>query len=140
MAFDKSGTNFNYMNANGEWLDNEPISNLANGSCPFNITGIGAIAFNAIDSNSSSNRYMFNKEGSKYSVFYSNSNSFGSVYNTWQWGPDNTCPFENIGAAIGFYIGNDHFFIHFDESGLKYSVYGNVDGSGNDSFIGPFNL
>ncbi len=140
MAFDKSGTQFNYMNANGVWLDNEPISNLANGNSPFNITGVGAITFTSVDPNGPSGRYMFNKEGNKYSHFNSGSNSFGAVHNLWEWGPDNTCPFNEVGAGIGFYIGNDRFFILFDESGLKYTVYGNVAGSGNETFIGPFNL
>ena len=142
MAFDKTGTQFNYMNANGVWLENEPISNLANGNCPFNLTGIGAMSFDGHSTSfplSLNNRYMFNKEGNKYALYKSTPNTFNDVLNLWQWGPDNTCPFDAVGAAIGFYIGNDLFRIMFDESGLKYTVYGDVDGTGR-KFIGTFNL
>ncbi|MBI1223832.1 MAG: hypothetical protein GC192_01230 [Bacteroidetes bacterium] len=140
MAFDKLGLNYAYMNPDGEWSNVTPISNLANGTCPFNLTGVGAMAFNLKDPQGPSTRYMFNKEGSKYANYINNPNSFSSVYDAWQWGPDHTMPFDKVGAAIGFYIGEKQYFIHFNDLGTKYSVYGNVDGNGTIKFIGPFDL
>lgn len=141
MAVDKLGVNFTYMNPSGVWSSNppQPISNLANGSGPFNLAGIGAMAFRHKDPLGPSSRYMFNSEGDRYSAYLNNPQSFGTVYNTWQWGPDNTIPFDKVGAAIGFFIGDDLFHIHFNDLGTQYSIYGNVDGTGN-RFIGPFDL
>ena len=141
MAFDKSGTQYTYMNPAGQWSTQiESITNLADGSCPFNIVGVGAMAFNYKDEFGPSGRYMFSRPGDKYSHYLNNPQSFGTVYNVWQWGPDYSLPFDKIGAAIGFYIGDDKFFIHFNDTGTKYSVYGNVFGTGETGVLGPFDL
>lgn len=141
MAFDKLGINYTYMNPSGNWSTQiRPISDLADGSNPFNISGIGAVAFKWVDPLGPSSRYMFNLDGDQYSSYVNNPQSFSTVRDLWQWGPDNTCPFDAVGAAIGFYIGDDQFYIHFSESGTQYSLYGNVDGTGNHKFIGPFSL
>ena len=139
-AFDKLGLNYAYMNPSGNWGEPQPISNFADGICPFNLSGVGAMAFKYKDPMGPSSRYMWNKEGLKYSSYLNNPKSFSSVYNTWQWGPDHTIPFDDVGAAIGFYIGDDLYHIHFNELGTKYSIYGNVDGTGSHKFIGPFDL
>ncbi|MCB0707119.1 MAG: thiol-activated cytolysin family protein [Saprospiraceae bacterium] len=141
MAFDASGTQYAYMNPSGVWSsDPQPISNLAYGTCPFNITGVGAMAFNFKDPDGPSGRFMFNRPGDKYSYYLNNPQGFDPVYNTWQWGPDYSLPFEKIGAAIGFYIGDDKFFILFNDLGTKYCVYGNVFGTGSPGVLGPFDL
>ncbi len=140
MAFDKLGINFAYMGPSGNWGNLRPITELANGTCPFNISGIGAIAFDKVDPLGPSSRYMFNSEGTKYSHYLNNPQSFGNVHDLWKWGPDNTCPFDKVGAAIGFYIGDDKFYILFDDLGTKYTLYGNVDGSGSSKFTGTYDL
>ncbi len=139
-AFDKSGTNYAYMNPDGKWGNIHPISELALGTGPFNLVGIGAVGFRHKDSQGPASRYMFNREGLKYSAYLNNPNSFGNVYNTWQWGPDYILPFEKIGAAIGFFIGNDLFYILFNDAGTKYTLYGNVYGDGVTNILGPFDL
>lgn len=138
--FDASGTQYTYLRPSGTWSNVQPISDLANGSGPFNLVGIGAVAFRHKSSEGPASRYMFNKEGDKYSRYDNNPNSFGSVYNTWQWGPDYSLPFDKIGAGIGFIIGDDTFYILFDESGIKYTIYGNVHGTGVSDVLGPFDL
>lgn len=140
IAFDLSGTQFTYMNPSGGWGQIQDITNLADGSCPFNLTGIGAMAFRHKDPLGPSSRYMWNGIGDKYTYYLNNPQSFPYVLNTWEWGPDYSLPFEKIGAAIGFYIGDDQFFIHFNELGTKYSVYGNVFGTGVTDVLGPFDL
>jgi thiol-activated cytolysin len=140
IAFDLSGTKFSYMNPSGSWGQIQDITNLADGSCPFNLAGIGAMAFRHKDPLGPSSRYMFNKPGDKYTYYLNNPQSFPDVWNTWQWGPDYSLQFDNIGAAIGFYIGDDQFFIHFNEFGTKYTVYGNVYGTGVTGVLGPFDL
>ncbi|MBR9920355.1 MAG: thiol-activated cytolysin [Bacteroidetes bacterium] len=141
-AIDHSGTHYTYMNPSGEWSGNGPlpISNLANGTGPFNLSGIGALSFKHKDEFGPSSRYMYNKTGDIYSLYNNNPEGFGTAHNMWEWGPDYSCPFEKIGAAIGFYIGDDLFTIHFNDLGTKYSVYGNINNAGYGSFIGPFDL
>lgn len=142
MAIDATGTQYTYMNPSGKWSTSNvlPISNLAGGTCPFNLTGIGAMAFRHVDPLGPSSRYMFNMQGDKYTYYLNNPQSFDSVYNLWQWGPDYSCPFDRIGAAIGFYIGDDLFFILFDHTGFKYTIYGNVNGAGYGQFLGSFTI
>lgn len=139
-VFDHSGTQFTYLRPSGKWGDPQPISNMATGAGPFNLVGIGAVAFNHKNPSGPASRYVFNKEGDKYARYDNNPNSFGSVYNTWQWGPDHLLPFEKIGAALGFWIGDDRFFILFDAGGTKYTIYGNVHGNGVTDILGPFDL
>lgn len=141
MAFDQSGTQFAYLLGGENWTSPEPISNLANGSGPFNLVGIGAIAFNDKDPMGPSGRYFFNKEGTKYSYYKNNPQDFGNTHDLYEWGPDYsvTSKIPDVGAAIGFYIGNDRFFIMFNELGTKYVVYGNLQGNGTE-VIGPFDL
>lgn len=139
IAFDHSGVNISYMNPSGVWGAIEPITALANGTGPFNFTGVGAMAFRHKDELGPSSRHMFNSEGTKFSIYLNNPDSFSSVAETWKWGPNHTCPFEKIGAAIGFYVGNDLYRIMFDDSGTKYTVYGSFDG-GDNRFSLAFDL
>ncbi|MEM6964161.1 MAG: thiol-activated cytolysin family protein [Bacteroidota bacterium] len=140
-AFDASGTQYAYLLGGNNWTDPRPISDLANGTGPFNLVGVGAIGFNSKDPLGPSTRYVFNKEGTKYAKYNNNPQGFGSVYDLYQWGPDYSVSSKipDIGAAIGFYIGNDRFFILFNEAGTKYVVYGNLQNNGTE-VIGPFDL
>lgn len=139
-VFDITGTQYTYLRPSGAWTNIHPISELATGTGPFNLVGIGAVAFRHKDPAGPASRYMFNKEGDKYASYSNNPNSFSAVYETWQWGPDHLLPFEKIGAAIGFRIGDDLFHILFDSGGTKYTVYGNVQGNGVTDILGPFDL
>jgi len=140
MIFDKTGTQFSYLSGNDQWSTQvQSVTNLADGSCPFNLNGVGALAFYWVSSDGPSSRFFFNKDGDKYSVYVNNPNSFTPSYalndlSTYD------CPFENVGAAIGFYLGNDRFTILFDGAGINYTVLGNVDGDGNWRYLGPFPL
>lgn len=139
MAFDEFGTSYNYMGSSGNWLDNEPITNLDGGTCPFNLNGIGGMAFQWKDEFGPSSRMMFNRDGDSYTVYTNNPENFAGPYPiTTLLGTDPA--FDEIGAAIGFYIGVDRFEILFNKLGTKYIVRGNVDGSGSIKRIGPFDL
>ena len=140
MAFDIYGTSYNYMGTNGQWLNNEPITNLAGGTNPFNLNGVGAMAFQWKDAYwGESSRSMFNRDGDAYTVYINNPEEFSGPYPiTNLLGSDPV--FDEVGAAIGFYIGVDYFEILFSELGTQYVVRGNVDGTGAIKRIGPFDL
>lgn len=141
MVFDESGTRFTYMLDNGRWLGIEPISNLAGGSCPFNLTGVGAMMFHTKSDLGPSTRYMFNGDGNT-STFYNNNperfTSTRAVISFWRADPQ-AFPFEEVGASIGFYIGSQRFNIFFNTAGTKYVLRGNVNGTGTQ-LLGPFSL
>ena len=84
---------------------------------------------------------MFNKQGDKYVHYANNPNSFGNTHDLYDWGPDGsiTQHFSNVGAAIGFFIGNLRYFILFNDLGTQYIYYGNLNGNGTE-VIGPFDL
>ncbi len=135
MVMSKNGLFYNYV-IGGKWSNNQHnIEDLALGDNPLALTGVGAILFNSKDPLGPSTRFMFNMAGTQYARYSNNPNEFTSLFNTWQWGPDDSLPFEKIGAGIGFYLGNVRQFIMFDHTGTQYVV---SDGSGTP--IGPFEL
>jgi thiol-activated cytolysin len=139
MFFDKSGTQYTYLNGNNKWSSQaHQVTNIADGSCPFNLNGVGALAFFWVSSEGPSSRIFFNQDGDMYSIYVNNPNSFGSPGHIDNLGVTD-CPFEAIGAAIGFYLGDDIYFIFFDEAGINYTVHGNINGDGY-AYLGPFSL
>jgi thiol-activated cytolysin len=138
MIIDLTGSQYSYLTGTGAWsTQTTPISNLAVGNNPFALNGIGAMMFRYKDPNGPSNRWMINKDGSSYSLYNNNPNSFGAVQPMGDW----NLPFtpERVGAGIGFYLGVNRYYILFNHTGTQYAVYGNVNGAGNET-IGPFDL
>lgn len=139
MLFNKAGTKFTYMLDNGRWLEIENLEDLAYGTCPFNLVGIGAMSFVYKDPNGPSTRLMFNKDGNLITTYNNNPQNFSSTYTLDQYAGEDSFPDEmvDVGASIGFDIGDDHFTILFDKAGRSYTIRGNVNGQGVE-FIGPF--
>ncbi|MRI01284.1 thiol-activated cytolysin [Kriegella sp. EG-1] len=138
MFMSKNGLFYNYA-ASGEWKDWESnIEDLAEGNNPLAISGVGAMLFNSKDPLGPSTRFMFNKVGSQYALYRNNPNSFTQVFNRSEWGPDNTLPFD-VGAGIGFFLGNTRQFILFDSTGTQYVISNGLSGP-NDTPLGPFEL
>jgi thiol-activated cytolysin len=142
MIMDMTGSLYSYIRFDGTWSSNViPIGNLADGFNPFALNGVGAMAFNYKDPQGPSRRYMINKDGTQFSLYYNNPNSFGSVQDIEDWAGGGL-PFElqKVGAAIGFYIGQKRFYMLFDYTGTQYCISGDVFGTGSNEFIGPFDL
>jgi thiol-activated cytolysin len=140
MVVDVTGSQYSYLRGDGSWsTQTTPISNLAVGNNPFAISGIGAMMFRHRDPNGPLQRWIFNKDGTRYSLYSNNPNSFGSVTNTA--GSGWKLPFtpERVGAGIGFFLGVNRFFIVFNHTGTQYAVHGPLYGAGQES-IGPFDL
>jgi thiol-activated cytolysin len=142
MIMDMTGSQFSYLRSDGTWSTQvQPISNLADGYNPFGLNGIGAMLFNYHDPMGPSRRYMINKDGTQFSLYYNNPNSFGSVYDIEDWA-NGQMPFavKKVGAGIGFYIGQKKFYMLFNHTGNQYCISGDVYGTGTNEFIGPFDL
>lgn len=134
MVMSRNGLFYNYV-IGGKWTNNQQnIENLAVGNNPFANAGVGAMLFRSKDPSGPSQRWMFNLAGTQFVKYKNNPNEFETVYNTRQWGPDDSLPFERVGAGIGFYLGNNKVYILFDHTGTKYHVYDNLGNSG------PFDL
>jgi len=140
MVIDVTGSQYSYLRGDGSWSTQiTPISELAVGANPFALNGIGAMFFRYRDPNGPLQRWVFNKDGTHYSLYRNNPNSFGDVREVagsgWQ------LPFspEKVGAGIGFFLGVNRFFIVFDHTGTQYAVHGPLYGAGQES-IGPFDL
>lgn len=142
MVMDMTGALYTYLRGDGSWSSQvEYVSNLANGNNPFSLNGIGAMAFRHLDPDGPSQRWMFNKNGDLYSLYSNNPNSFGDVRVMGEdWG-DGELPFiiPKVSAAIGFFLGNDRYYILFNYAGTKYVVshYVNADYT---EWYGPFDL
>lgn len=137
MIMDMTGSQYSYITGTGEWSSQvNPITNLAEGNNPFNLNGIGAMAFNYKNDDGPSSRIMFNRDGNKWSLYTNNPNSYGNVYDisSFHHGP----PFQvqRIGAMIGFTLGNQHYTIAFNHLGTEYAVLSDID----YEWLGPFDL
>ncbi len=143
MIVDKSGGYYSYITGSGVWStgDPTPISNLANGDNPFALNGIGGMLFNYKSPEGPANRYVINKDGTYFSLYNNNPNSFGKVYPITDWSGGGL-PFDSktVGAGIGFYLGTKMFYLLFNGEGTQYAISGDVYGKGTHEFIGPFDL
>ncbi len=142
MIMDMTGSQYSYIRSDSTWSGQvEPVGNLASGYNPFALNGIGALVFQYHDPLGPSNRYMINKDGTQFSLYHNNPNSFDPVQNIEDWAGGGL-PFavKKVGAGIGFYIGQKKYYILFNYSGTKYCVSGDVFGTGTNEFIGPFDL
>lgn len=142
MIMDMTGAQYSYLRGDSTWSTQvTPVSELASGFNPFALNGIGAMLFNYKDINGPSNRYMINKDGTEYSLYSNNPNSFGNVHPTTDWG-NGEIPFDvkKAGAGIGFYLGEKRYFMLFNHTGTQYVISGDVYGTGLNEFIGPFDL
>jgi len=143
MIMDMTGSLFSYIRFDNTWSSNvSPIGQLAQGYNPFAINGIGAMLFRAQTSDTQSNRYMINKDGTQHSLYYNNDGgSFGGVANVESWAGGGI-PFEvkKVGAGIGFDLGQKKYYMLFNHTGTQYCISGDVYGTGSNEFIGPFDL
>jgi len=143
MIMDMTGSLYSYIRPDTSWSSNvNPIGQLAQGYNPFALNGIGALVFRQQTSDSQSNRYMINKDGTQFSLYYNNDGgSFNSVEQVSNWA-NGQMPFEvkKVGAGIGFYIGEKRFYLLFNHTGTQYCISGDVYGTGSNEFIGPFDL
>ncbi len=144
MIMDMTGAYYSYIRWDGTWSSNPPtpIGELAQGVNPFALNGIGAMVFREKTDLGPSNRYMINKDGTQFALYYNNnSGSYGNVQDVEDWAGGGL-PFEvkKVGAGIGFYIGQKRFYMLFNHTGTEYCISGDVFGTGSNEFIGPFEL
>jgi len=141
MIVDGSGTQYSWLSGTDNWSSQvQPISQMADGTNPFNLGGTGAVAFLWVSPDGPSSRIYFNRDGDMFTTYVNNPQSFTTPKHIDQFSANHKCPFTAIGASIGFILGNDRFFIFFDKVGTSYVVYGNVDGTGASRYLGPFPL
>jgi thiol-activated cytolysin len=142
MIMDMTGSQYSYIRSDNTWSGQvQPISNLANGYNPFSLNGIGGMLFRYKDPNGPSKRYMINKDGTLFSTYTNNPNSFDNVQGIETWAGGGL-PFvvKKVGAGIGFDIGQKRFYMLFNHTGDRYCISGDVYGTGTNEFIGPFDL
>ncbi len=143
MIVDVTGSQYSYLTSAGAWsTQTTPISELATGENPFALNGIGAMLFRYKDPDGPSQRWVYNVDGTFYSLYSNNPNQFGSTSPTDLWAADYQMPFavNKIAAGIGFFLGNKRYYILFNHTGTQYCVSGDVNGNGSNEFIGPFDL
>ena len=142
MVMDMTGGQYAYIRGDSTWSTQvHAISELAVGDNPFGLNGIGAMVFRHKDPDGPANRYMINKDGTSFVLYYNNPNSFGNVQPIEDWAGGGL-PFEvkKVGAGIGFYVGTKRYYMLFNYSGTQYCISGDVFGTGSNEFIGPFDL
>lgn len=139
---DMTGSLFTYLRPSGEYSTQvQPISNMAVGDNPFGLNGIGAMVFRHKDSDGPASRWMVNQDGTQFARYDNNPNQFGNVQDSEDWAGGGM-PFivDKIGGGLGFFIGNFRYYLLFDQTGTQYCISGNVNGTGANEFVGPFDL
>jgi thiol-activated cytolysin len=137
MIIDMTGSQYSYITGTNTWSTSKnSITNLAEGNNPFNLNGIGAMAFLSKSNDGPSSRIMFNKDGDKYAHYTNNPNSFSQVWDITNWGGGPPFQVKKVGAMIGFYLGNQRYHIVFNHLGTQYSVWP----TGGPDWLGPFDL
>jgi thiol-activated cytolysin len=142
MIVDMTGSQYSYITGSGQWSTGvNPITNLAEGTNPFNLNGIGAMLFNFLDPMGPSKRYMINKDGTSFSLYNNNPATFTAVQDISTWAGGGL-PFavKKVGAGIGFDLGQKRYYLLFNYTGDQYCISGDVFGTGSNDFIGPFDL
>jgi thiol-activated cytolysin len=136
MCIDHTGSKYFYLRP-GSWGSNPPdlIANMAYGTHPFKVDGVGALAFKWVTSDGPAARTFFNYTGDLYSIYTNNPQKFYSPHTIrWYEGDTQDNPLSSVGAAIGFYLGADHVTIMFDKLGTSYTVYS------NGKTVGPYKI
>jgi hypothetical protein len=83
-------------------------------------------------------RALFENNSLMYSLFRNKSfDSYDHPHHMNSFVLNETYPFSGIGAGIGFSIGNDRFWLLFNETGDQYMIA--VD-DWRDYYIGPFGI
>lgn len=89
---------------------------------PFRNTG-GINAAAHIRGNTSPQTIFFNEDGTKYTSWNHNTRAFSQVFDLWEWGVDNSCPFTAVGAAMDLSIGSREIFCMFNADGTEYTLF-----------------
>ncbi|GJM60944.1 hypothetical protein [Persicobacter diffluens] len=95
MTMEVTGSQYAYIRFDSRWSFNgtQPIPKLADGFNPISLNGIGAMAIRFKSSEGPANRYMINSDGTQFSFYQNNPNSFGNVTAITNWA-DDSLPFE----------------------------------------------
>ena len=141
MAFDLDGINYSYMSTAGSWSPKQPITNLAGGTCPFNLFGVGA-HLSASIVNDWEVRILADSDGKLFTYYTEEpdpefSSTFGFDHPLMN-GAD--LPFDAIGACAVFPLGDDYFQIFFNTLGTKYIIRGDFLDNDEITVLGPFDL
>lgn len=140
--FNESGTEYHYLDWDSKNYLNgpsDPVSNLASGNNPMSLSGVGAVAFFEKDDHGPSRRIMFGRSDDSYSFYINSPANFGTLHTLHKWGePDGEVSGKigNVGAALGFNLGNTVFTLMFNKAGTKYVIYDHDKGT----VVGPFFL
>lgn len=122
---DGTGTKYVAFKTDGTYGTSYPLSVWGQDDHPFDLFGVGA----AVEDG---NRVIhFNRAGTQYTRYYSGQ-PFGDVINLWQWGPDNTCPIDAVGAAVRLDLAQS-YYIFFDPTGTEYTIYEHLN-----AFVGYY--
>ncbi len=123
-----TGTEYVAFRSDGTYGNVYQLSLWGNDTHPFDLFGVSAATEDLND-----RVIHFSKDGTKYVYYYKNT-TFSQVYELWQWGPDNTCPIDAVGAAVRLNLAN-RYYIMFDPTGTTYAIY-----KGAEGFIGYYQL
>ncbi len=145
MFFDERGVNQSYfLGENGTWLQKESVASWGGGDFPFNLNGISAamnygVEASPLDPNYFTNIRAFFEANSKRFVLYRNKehDNFDGVSHMNNFVLNQDYLFDEVGAAIGFKLGNQRYRLLFNGAGDTYVIA--VDAF-NDYYIGPFRI
>ncbi|MEO0472488.1 MAG: thiol-activated cytolysin family protein [Bacteroidota bacterium] len=123
-AFDGTGTAHEYVHVRYNSLVFGPFKLWQWGpdhTHPFRNIGVGAAT--DVKTDVHPNTYFFDPGGTKYTVYRTTNNTFYGPFDLWQFGPDNTCPFDAVGAAMNLSIGTREITCLINKAGTEYTLF-----------------
>jgi len=145
MFFDQLGINYSYYDTeSGNWSTPKSVSEWGEGLFPFNLNGISASLNYGVEEDPflpdyyTNIRVFFEANSKRFCLFHNKSSkSFDAPKNMNSFLPGKTYPFEGVAAAAGFTLGQQRFWMLFNETGDRYVI--GIDAS-TDYYTGPFRL
>jgi thiol-activated cytolysin len=145
MFFDEKGINLTYYDVpTGKWGNKKSVAEWGEGLFPFNLNGISAAMNYGVEEDFgfpgyyTNIRAFFEANSERYCLYHNkSSSSFDSPRHMDSFVLNKPYPLDGVGAAIGFKLGQQRFWLLFNAAGDRYVII--VD-DWNDYYIGPFRI
>lgn len=145
MFFDELGINQAYFDVDsGNWSQKKSVAEWGEGLFPFNLNGISAALNYGVEEDPflpnyyTNIRAFFEANSNRYCLFHNKSSkSFDPVHSMNNFVLNHPYELDGVGAAIGFKLGQQRFYLLFNGAGDQYVI---VVDAFEDYYTGPFRI
>ena len=145
MFFDERGVNLAYFStSNGKWGQKQSVAAWGGGEFPFNLKGISAAMNYGVEEDPflpgyyTNIRAFFEADSERYCLFHNKSSSdFDAPRHMDNFVLNKDYPLEGVGAAVGIKLGQQRYYLLFNDAGDRYVI---VVNDWIDYYAGPYRI